>query len=148
MSSIFTKIIKKEISSYILYEDDIVMSFLDITQSTKGHTLVITKKEYINIKEVPEKVFIHLFNIVHKLSKVLMETFDASGLNLINNNGMVAGQTIFHFHVHLIPRFDLNEIKVNVIKKINNLKTSYFQTIQKQILSNISKTSLNMKNNK
>ncbi|PQP78996.1 diadenosine tetraphosphate hydrolase [Candidatus Phytoplasma phoenicium] len=139
MSSIFTKIIKKEIPSYIIYEDDIVMSFLDITQSTKGHTLVITKKEYINIMEVPEQVFIHLFNIVHKLSKILMETFNASGLNLINNNGIVAGQTIFHYHVHLIPRFYLNEIQVNVMKKITNLKPSYFKTIQKKILSNISK---------
>lgn len=147
MSSIFTKIIKREIPSYIIYEDDIVMSFLDITQSTKGHTLVITKKEYIDIKKVPEKIFIHLFNIVHKLSKVLIETFNASGLNLINNNGIVAGQTIFHFHVHLIPRFDLNEIQVNVMKKAN-LSPRYFQTIQKQILSNISKNSLNMKNNK
>ncbi|KND62545.1 HIT family protein [Candidatus Phytoplasma phoenicium] len=145
MSSIFTKIIKKEIPSYILYEDDLVMAFLDITQSTKGHTLVITKKEYTNIMEVPEYVFTYLFSVVHKLSKILLKTFNASGLNLVNNNGIIAGQTVLHYHVHLILRFDLNEIQINIAKPTTNLTPSYFLNIQKQILSNISGTSLDIK---
>ncbi|MDV3198069.1 MAG: HIT family protein [Vigna little leaf phytoplasma] len=139
MSNIFTKIIKKEISSYILYEDDIVIVFLDIAQITKGHTLVVTKKQYIDIQEVPENIFSHLFRIVQKMSKVLMKTFNAQGLNIINNNGLVAGQTIFHYHVHLIPRFSSDEIKFQFFTKKSKLTIQDYQNIQQKILSNMQK---------
>lgn len=66
MSTIFTKIIKKEIKGYIIYEDELVIAFLDIIQATKGHTLVVTKEEYVTIEEVPENVFRHLFGVVQK----------------------------------------------------------------------------------
>ncbi|AGL90456.1 Diadenosine tetraphosphate hydrolase [Candidatus Phytoplasma australiense] len=137
MSTVFTKIIQKEIPSYPLYEDNLLIAFLDITQATKGHTLVVTKKEYRNIEEVPEEVFIHLFKIVHKISKALIKTFQLQGINLLNNNGSVAGQTVFHYHVHLLPRFCKKEIGVMLKNNANNLKISDYKKVQQAILMNL-----------
>ncbi|MBP5835802.1 HIT family protein [Candidatus Phytoplasma meliae] len=136
MSTIFTKIIQKQIPSYVIYEDDLVIAFLDVTQFTKGHTLVITKKEYQNIADVPEAIFTHLFKIVHKISKVLINSFHAQGINLLNNNGEIAGQTVFHYHVHLIPRFDKNEVKIKTSNNMNSLTASDYENIQNTILKN------------
>lgn len=110
METIFSKIIKREIPAYIVYEDDLVIAFLDITQATKGHTLVVTKGQYKNIFEVPSSVFTHLFSVVQKLSNSIYKAFNADGLNLLNNNNEVAGQTVFHYHVHIIPRYNKKEV--------------------------------------
>jgi len=111
MSTIFTKIIKREIPANIIYEDDLVIAFLDISQATLGHTLVITKREYENIFELDDKISAHLYKVVVKLSKAINKAFNPSGLNILNNNGQVAGQTVFHYHIHIIPRY--NESDVN-----------------------------------
>lgn len=114
METIFTKIVERKIPSHIVYEDDLVIAFLDITQSTKGHTLVVTKSPYENILEVPEDVLKHLFGVVQKLSKGIQQAFNPSGINLLNNNGSTAGQTVFHYHVHIIPRYDKEEITIKL----------------------------------
>ncbi|MFP7699752.1 MAG: HIT family protein [Candidatus Phytoplasma pyri] len=134
-NTIFSQIISRKIPSYIIYEDNEIISFLDINQFTKGHTLVVTKQEYTNIIEVPENIFLHLFKIVQKISKTLIKTFQTKGLNIINNNGSIAGQTIFHFHVHLLPRFNEKEIIFN-FNKNNKLNADYFKKIQKKIINN------------
>ncbi|MDV3196139.1 MAG: HIT domain-containing protein [Candidatus Phytoplasma stylosanthis] len=137
MNTVFNKIIKKEIPSYILYEDEIVIVFLDIIQATKGHTLVATKKEYINIQDIPENVFQHLFMIVHKISKILIKTFNCSGINLLNNNGPIAGQTIPHYHVHLLPRFSSDELKIIFNDNSNTLKKIDYEKIRDKIVKNL-----------
>ncbi|MDO8030021.1 HIT family protein ['Planchonia careya' phytoplasma] len=134
MHSIFSKIVDKQIPSYIIYEDDLVMAFLDISQVTRGHTLVITKKVYADIQDVPQDVFLHLFKIVYQISHVLIKAFKASGLNLINNNGAVAGQTVFHYHVHIIPRFSKDGIYVKLLDNSSYLKEQDYKMILKQIL--------------
>lgn len=111
MSTIFTKIIKREIPANIIYEDDLVIAFLDISQATLGHTLVVPKREYENIFELDDKISAHLYKVVVKLSKAINKAFNPSGLNILNNNGQVAGQTVFHYHIHIIPRY--NESDVN-----------------------------------
>ncbi|MDV3182669.1 MAG: HIT family protein, partial [Candidatus Phytoplasma australasiaticum] len=122
MHNIFSKIVDKQIPSYIIYEDDLVMAFLDISQVTRGHTLVITKKVYADIQDVPQDVFLHLFKIVYQISHVLIKAFKASGLNLINNNGAVAGPTVFHYHVHISPRFSMDELYVKLLVNSSYLK--------------------------
>ena|SRR5690554_3189029 len=112
METIFTKIVDRKIPSHIVYEDDLVIAFLDITQTTKGHTLVVTKSPYKNILEVPESLFQHLFGVVQRLSKAIQKAFDPEGINLLNNNGAVAGQTVFHYHVHIIPRYNTKDIHI------------------------------------
>ena len=116
MKTIFTKIVEREIPAHIIYEDDLVIAFLDISQATPGHTLVVPKKEYKNIYELDEKIANHLFGVVVKLAKAINTSLKPKGLNILNNNEAVAGQTVFHYHIHLIPRYDAED----VIFKLND----------------------------
>lgn len=127
MDTIFTKIINREIPASIVYEDDLVIAFLDITQATKGHTLVVTKAAYKNIFEVPADTFKHLFSVVQKLSDAIYKSFDAKGLNLVNNNNEVAGQTVFHYHVHIIPRYDKEEVTISFENHMSELSANDYK---------------------
>ena len=114
MSTIFTKIIKREIPANIIYEDDLVIAFLDISQATLGHTLVVTKREYENIFELDDKISAHLYKVVVKLSKAINKALKPSGLNILNNNGSIAGQSDFHYHIHIIPRYNENDVNLTL----------------------------------
>ena len=103
---IFCQIVSGQIPSSKVYEDGEVLAFLDITQVTTGHTLVIPKKHYRNMLEMDAEAASSLFARVPKIAKQLQEKLGASGVNIINNNEEAAGQTVFHTHVHLLPRFD------------------------------------------
>lgn len=103
--SIFKKIINREIKSNIVYEDDLVIAFLDISQVTKGHTLVVPKKAYKNIYELDDEIAASLYQVVVKLSKAIKKALNPLGLNIVNNNGEIAGQSVFHYHIHIIPRY-------------------------------------------
>lgn len=118
METIFEKIVKGEIPAHIVYEDDLVIAFLDIMQATPGHTLVVTKKPYRDIFSIPEDVAGHLFKVVVRLSNSIKKAFNPVGLNTLNNNGSFASQSVFHFHVHIIPRYE-GDTFVNV-KMMNN----------------------------
>lgn len=114
--SIFTKIINKEIPANIVYEDNLVIAFLDISQATKGHTLVVPKKEYKNIYELDDVISAHLFKVVVMLSKAIKKALNPDGLNVVNNNEVAAGQSVFHYHIHILPRYtgdDYTMIGVN-----------------------------------
>lgn len=103
---IFCKIIEKEIPSYPVYEDDVVYAFLDITQTTKGHTLVIPKKHVTDIFDYDEQLASDVFARIPKIARAIEAAFpDMVGLNIINNNKEAAYQSVFHSHVHLIPRY-------------------------------------------
>lgn len=102
---IFCKIVTGEIPASKVYEDDQVLAFLDITQVTKGHTLVIPKKHYCNILDMDGEAASTLFAVVPAIARQLKEKLGANGLNIVNNNEAEAGQTIFHTHIHLLPRF-------------------------------------------
>lgn len=102
---IFCKIINGEIPSAKVYEDEHVYAFLDISQVTKGHTLVIPKVHTKDIFELPQDVAGHLFSSVPKIAQAIKEAYSLEGLNILNNNGEKAGQTVFHYHLHLIPRY-------------------------------------------
>ena len=102
---IFCKIIAGDIPSYQLYEDDDVLAFLDITQTTKGHTLVVPKKHIRNVLEMSAEEAATLFAKIPQIAAHITETLGASGMNILQNNEAIAGQTVFHAHVHLIPRY-------------------------------------------
>jgi len=107
---IFCKIINKEIPSYPVYEDDMVYAFLDITQTTKGHTLVIPKKHVTDIFEYDEALASDVFARIPKIARAIEKAFpDIVGLNIVNNNREAAYQSVFHSHVHLIPRYGKND---------------------------------------
>ncbi len=102
---IFCKIVQGEIPAAKVYEDEHVLAFMDISQVTKGHTLVIPKVHQENIFELDEEVASHLFSVVPKIANSIKKQFNPVGLNIVNNNGEAAGQTVFHYHIHLIPRY-------------------------------------------
>ena len=103
---IFCKIIDGEIPSYKIYEDEVIYAFLDITQVTPGHTLVVPKKHAKDIFEYDEELASQVFARIPKIARALEKAYpDMQGLNIINNNREVAYQSVFHSHIHLIPRF-------------------------------------------
>ncbi len=101
---LFCKIVKREIPSDILYEDDEILVFLDIYPITRGHTLFIPKKHITDLYELKEEEIGFMRNLP-KIVRKLKDATGASGVNLIQNNGKDAGQVIFHLHFHLIPRY-------------------------------------------
>ena len=113
---IFCKIIAGEIPSSKVYEDEQVLAFLDISQVTPGHTLVVPKEHFRNMLEMDREAASQLFACIPTIARKVMKATDAKGMNIINNNEEIAGQTVFHTHVHLAPRYteddDLNVIFV------------------------------------
>lgn len=118
---IFCKIINKEIPGKIVYEDDECMAFLDLSQATYGHTLVIPKKHYANILEVDDETLAHVMKIVKNLANQIVEKLDAKGVNVLTNTNEVAGQTVHHFHIHILPRYDENELKIEFTDHNNDV---------------------------
>ncbi|TFJ93530.1 HIT family protein [Lentibacillus salicampi] len=102
---IFCKIIDGEIPSAKVYEDEAVYAFLDISQVTKGHTLVIPKTHTKNIYETPPEVASELFKRIPTIANAIKKVYQPIGMNLLNNNEKPADQSVFHLHVHLLPRY-------------------------------------------
>lgn len=109
---IFCKIINKEIPSFVVYENEFVTCFLDINASTKGHTLVVPKKHAENIFDLPVQDAIEVIKAVKVVTTLLKEKLDVQNVNLINNSGELAGQTVMHFHLHIIPRYENDGINI------------------------------------
>lgn len=106
---IFCKIAHHEIPSKIIYEDDVCIAFLDLSQATDGHTLVIPKQHFDHFLAVDQKTLQHLIAVAQKIGQKLMRQLNAKGMNVITNMNEVAGQTVKHFHIHLIPRYQEDE---------------------------------------
>ena len=103
---IFCKIIAGEIPSSKVYEDDRIVAFLDISQVTPGHTLVVPKQHFRNLLEMDADSASQLFARVPDIARKVMKATGAKGMNILNNNEEIAGQTVFHTHVHLAPRYE------------------------------------------
>ncbi|MEQ9764109.1 HIT family protein [Streptococcus jiangjianxini] len=106
---IFCQIIAGDIPSSKVYEDDKVIAFLDITQTTTGHTLLIPKEHVRNVLDMDKAVAQDVFSRLPKVARAVQKATGATGMNIINNNEEIAGQTVFHAHVHLVPRFNEND---------------------------------------
>ena len=101
----FCNLVNHTASMSCVYEDDSILAFMDIQPISQGHVLVIPKKHYTNIHEIPEDEVSYLFQIVKKISLAVKNGLSADGLSIVQNNGAVAGQVVFHLHVHIIPRY-------------------------------------------
>lgn len=102
---IFCKIVKGELPSYKIYEDDDVLAFLDIMPINPGHTLVIPKAHYADLFAMPEDQVSGVFSAAKKVAKAVIRGVGADAFNLGVNNGKTAGQVVFHAHIHIMPRF-------------------------------------------
>ena len=100
---VFCQIIRKEAPASFIYEDDRVVVFLSNRPVNEGHSLVVPKKHYENIYEVPDDEVDNLFKIAKHVSVAVRDAMAAEGIRVVQNNGAAAGQVIFHFHVHVIP---------------------------------------------
>lgn len=109
---IFCKLANGEIPTNALYEDDIVKVIFDANPAAKGHVLILPKEHFDNIYELDDDTAAHVFKVAAKISKAYKKALDFDGLNIVQNNGEVAGQTVFHFHMHIIPRIKGDIVKV------------------------------------
>ena len=139
MKTIFEKIRDREIPSYMVYEDEVVMAFLDITQATKGHTLVVSKEAYKDFLQTPIDVLSHMTFVSKKVMAALQSLYEPKGFNLLNNLGDVAGQTIFHVHFHIIPRYQSDDVTFAFHPK-NKPSETDFNDLFQSLKSALSKT--------
>lgn len=102
---IFCQIAHGTIPSHKVYEDDTVMAFLDIAPTSYGHTLVVPKTHVESFLDCPPALLHHMMDVAQKLGNRLMENLNCDGINLLSNVKEAAGQTVPHFHIHLIPRY-------------------------------------------
>jgi histidine triad (HIT) family protein len=112
---IFCKIVNGEIPSKKIYEDDYVIAILDLSQAEKGHTLVIPKKHYDTFLDADAKTVSHSFEVSQKLAIKIKEKLNADGINILNNTNEAAGQSVMHMHIHIIPRYKNDDLKITFI---------------------------------
>ncbi len=129
---IFCKIVKGEIPSYKVYEDDKALAFLDIGPVNKGHTLIIPKEHHETVLDMPDELLAHISIITKKIAKGVMQGMEVKGFNIVQNNFKVSGQIIPHYHIHIIPRLEDDGLKTwpqgeykeneaeEIVKKIKN----------------------------
>ena len=111
---IFCKIANGDIPSATLYEDEDFRVILDLNPAAKGHALILPKQHAANLFELPEEVAAKAMKVAKKVGTVLAEGLSCDGLNVLQNNGEPAGQTVFHFHMHLIPRWKGDAKKIHM----------------------------------
>ncbi len=109
---IFCKIASGDIPSYTLYEDNLFKVFLDLSPTSFGHALLIPKEHYANLFELEDEIASKIFVLAKKVASAMKTSLQCDGFNLLQNNGEIAGQTMFHFHIHLIPRYKDDNTKI------------------------------------
>jgi histidine triad (HIT) family protein len=135
---IFCKIIKGEIPSAKVYEDEHILAFIDISQVTEGHTLIIPKEHKQDVFALTPEIAQNLFKAVPMLANAIKEAFNPAGLNIVNNNGEAAGQTVFHYHMHLIPRYGKQDgFSAKWANNMDKYTAADYQSIAKKIKENI-----------
>lgn len=103
---IFCRIAAGDIPSTTIYEDEFFIVIMDLSPATKGHALIIPKEHMADIFEMDEKTAGKLFKLAVRIAKAMKKALNCDGLNIVQNNGEIAGQTVRHFHLHLIPRYE------------------------------------------
>ena len=103
---VFCRIARGEAYASRIYEDDDVMAFLDARPVNEGHTLVISRKHYENVFEIPDEELAKIHRVAKKVAAAVMKSEKAEGIRILQNNGKAANQVIFHFHVHIIPEHE------------------------------------------
>jgi histidine triad (HIT) family protein len=122
-SCIFCKIVLKQASASIIYEYETAMAFLDIRPLTEGHTLIIPKKHYVDIFDIPEDQLSQVYSVAKQVSTAVKKAINSDGISIIQQNGKAAGQDIFHLHVHIVPRFEGQKLPgFNTLKEVERAK--------------------------
>ncbi len=130
---IFCKIANGEIPTNTIYEDEGFRVILDNGPATKGHALVLPKGHYANLYEIPEDVLSGAAVVAKKVAATMKEKLSCDGLNLVQNNGEAAGQTVMHFHLHIIPRY--KDDGQHILWKPTSPSAEELEEIRKAIVS-------------
>ncbi len=136
MDCVFCRILSGEIPTNVVYEDENVLAILDISQATKGHTLIVAKQHYKNLYDIDENVAADIFRVIPKLANALKNAFHPIGLNVLINTEKPL-QTVFHFHVHLIPRYPHDGVEIDFINNYGNTSKEQFLAIRDAIRAQI-----------
>ncbi len=129
---IFCKIANGEIPSRTLYEDEDFRVIMDLAPATKGHSLILPKNHYKNVYEIADDTAAKVFPLAKKMAALMTEKLGADGFNIVQNNNEVAGQTVFHFHVHLIPRY--NDDNQSLVMKPQEMTDAQLDEIRDTIV--------------
>ncbi len=109
---IFCKIAAGEIPAATIYEDDDFRVIMDLGPASKGHALILPKEHYANLYELDDEVAAKALVVAKKVITKMTDILGCDGYNILQNNGTVAGQTVFHFHIHLIPRYENDTVNI------------------------------------
>ncbi len=134
---IFCKIIKEESPCWKVYEDDLVIAIFDAYPATEGHVLVLPKKHYQDIYDIPEELIAHVVIVCKKVAVNLKKALNVKAVNLIHGSGKVAQQDVFHFHMHIVPRRKNDDFKLHYNPKLD-IKPKF-----DELLSKIKKEGIN-----
>ena len=128
---IFCKIAAGEIPSETVYEDEQFRAILDLGPASAGHTLILPKAHFKDVTEISDEYAANVLKVAAKLGKAMKKGLGCEGFNLVQNNGEAAGQTVFHFHMHIIPRYKNDT--VNVTWKQNEADAAVIEDIKKKV---------------
>jgi len=126
---IFCKIVNGEIPSRKVYEDEKVLAFLDVNPISKGHVLIIPKKHFENIFDIDEDYLKKIITVSKKISLMVKDNLNANGINILHASGKDAQQSVFHFHIHLVPRY--KDDKLNTWPKSDYKELNFDEIIKK-----------------
>ena len=130
---IFCKIAAGDIPSATLYEDDDFRVILDIEPASKGHALILPKEHYANLYELDDELAAKALVLAKKMITKLTDVLGCEGYNVLQNNGTAAGQTVFHFHMHLVPRYKDDNVKIGwkMGKLADDVKAEILKAMEK-----------------
>lgn len=130
---IFCKLANGEIPTNMIYEDELFAVIMDASPASKGHALILPKEHYANVYELPEETAAAAFVLAKKLAGKMSAALSCDGMNILQNNGTAAGQTVFHFHMHLIPRYESGNdfITWNQEELSEEEKTAVYEALKK-----------------
>ena len=133
---IFCKILADEIPSAVVYEDDLFRAILDVNPAAKGHVIILPKKHAANLFELPDEEASKILIVARMIARAVMATYHCDGVSILQNNGEASGQTVFHLHVHVIPRFEGDTDHINIGWKPGETPAD-LQAIAEEIKANL-----------
>lgn len=132
---IFCKIANGEIPSATVYEDENFRAILDLSPASKGHTIILPKNHFKDVCELDEQTAAAVLPVAARIGAAMKASLGCTGFNLVQNNGTSAGQTVFHFHMHVIPRYENGPAMVSWVQ--NSSESEELQQIAAQIKNNL-----------
>lgn len=129
---VFCRIVEGNLPAEKVYEDERIVAFLDIHPANDGHTLVVTKQHYENIFEIPEEELGYVHSQTKKIAQAIKSAVNADGINIDQSNGQAARQEVPHLHVHIIPRFNNDNIMVGLMRRGND-DAEFLRTVAEKI---------------